>query len=287
MSGRTVLITGATGGIGRATAIALAAAGARLIFAVRDTAKGAALADQLGGKHVVRALDLSDLASVRRFAQNTNEPIDTLVNNAGVASSTLQRTNDGFELQFGTNHLGHFLLTTLLLPQITARVVTVASQAERASRIDLEDLNWDHREFRGGRAYADSKLANLLFTAELDRRLRDAGSPVQAMAAHPGLVVTAIYDDPQRRRRSVWDRLLPLAGQQPDQGALPVLLAITGDLPDAAFTGPRHLMHMRGGAQVIGRSARAKDLELARRLWTASEQMAGQGAATPPTAPVQ
>jgi NAD(P)-dependent dehydrogenase (short-subunit alcohol dehydrogenase family) len=287
MSGRTVLITGPTSGIGRATAIALAAAGARLVLAVRDTDKGAALAEELGGKHVVRALDLSDLASVRRFAQGTPEPIDTLVNNAGVASSTLQRTSDGFELQLGTNHLGHFLLTSLLLPQIKARVVTVASQAERASRLDLEDLNWQCREFRGGRAYADSKLANLLFTAELDRRLRTAGSPVQAMAAHPGLVVTAIYDDPQRRRRSVWDRLLPLAGQQPDQGALPVLLAITGDLPDAAFTGPRHLMHMRGGAQAIARSTRAKDPELARRLWTASEQLTGHGAAPVPTATAQ
>ncbi|MBF4993279.1 SDR family NAD(P)-dependent oxidoreductase [Arthrobacter gandavensis] len=281
MSGRTVLITGATSGIGRATAIALAAAGARLILAVRDTAKGEALARELGGKHEVRALDLADLASVRRFAQSTAEPIDTLVNNAGVASSTLQRTTDGFELQFGTNHLGHFLLTTLLLPQIAARVVTVASQAERASRLDLEDLNWEQRDFRAGRAYADSKLANLLFTAELDRRLRAAGSPVQAMAAHPGLVVTAIYDDPQRRRASVWDRLLPLAGQQPAQGALPVLLAVTGDLPDATFTGPRHLMHMRGGAQVIGRSRRAKDPVLSRRLWTASEQLTAQGTAAP------
>ena len=287
MAGRTVLITGATSGIGRATAVALAAAGARLVVAVRDTAKGAALAEELVGNHVVRALDLSNLASVRRFAQSTTEPIDTLVNNAGVASSTLQRTSDGFELQFGTNHLGHFLLTTLLLPQITTRVVTVASQAERASRLNLEDLNWHHREFRGGRAYADSKLANLLFTAELDRRLRQGGSPVQAMAAHPGLVVTAIYDDPQRRNRSVWDRLLPLAGQQPDQGALPVLLAITGDLPDAAFTGPRHLMHMRGGAQVIGRSARAKNPELARRLWTASEQLTGHGVVSPPTTRTQ
>ena len=110
---------------------------------------------------------------------------------------------------------------------------------------------------------------------------------MQAMAAHPGLVVTAIYDDPQRRNRSVWDRLLPLAGQQPDQGALPVLLAITGDLPDAAFTGPRHLMHMRGGAQVIGRSARAKNPELARRLWTASEQLTGHGVVSPPTTRTQ
>ncbi len=198
-----------------------------------------------------------------------------LVNNAGVASSTLQRTADGFELQLGTNHLGHFLLTNLLLPQVTSRVVTVASQAERASRLDVTDLNWHRRDFRAQRAYADSKLANLLFTAELDRRLREAGSPVRAMAAHPGLVVTAIYDDPQRTRPGLWDRLLPLVGQQADQGALPVLLAATGDLPSGTFTGPRHLLHMRGGAEVIGRSARAKDPALARGLWAASAQLTG------------
>lgn len=273
VSGTTVVLTGATSGIGRATAVALAATGAHLVLGVRDTDKGAALAAELPGAHEVRALDLADLASVRRFAERTIGPVDVLVNNAGVSSSTLQSTRDGFELQFGTNHLGHFLLTTLLLPHITGRVVTVASQAERASRLDLADLNWHRREFRGQRAYADSKLANVLFTAELDRRLRAAGSPVRAMAAHPGLVVTAIYDDPQRTRRGLWDRLLPVLGQQPDQGALPVLLAITGALPSGAFTGPRHLAHMRGGAQVIGRSARAKDPELAHGLWVASEQL--------------
>jgi NAD(P)-dependent dehydrogenase (short-subunit alcohol dehydrogenase family) len=227
------------------------------VLAVRDTGKGAALADELSGEHEVRALDLADLASVRRFAEQTTGPVDVLVDNAGVSSSTLQRTRDGFELHFGTHHLGHFLLTTLLLPQITGRVVTVASQAERAGRLDLADVNRHHREFLGQRAYADSELANLLFTAELDRRLRAAGSPVQAMAAHPGLVVTAIHDDPQRTRRGLWDRLLPVLEQQPDHGALPVLLAVTGTLPSGAFTGPRHLAHMRGGAQVIGRSARA------------------------------
>jgi NAD(P)-dependent dehydrogenase (short-subunit alcohol dehydrogenase family) len=284
VNGTTIVITGATSGIGRATATALAAAGARIVLAVRDTDKGRAVAATLprpadgAGQHRVQALDLADLSSVSRFAaqmQDSGEVIDILINNAGVSSSRLAHTADGFEVQLGTNHLGHFALTTLLLPLITTRVVTLASQAERASRLDLDDLQWRRRPNNAARAYADSKLANLLFTAELDRRLRAEGSAVRALAAHPGLVTTAIYDDPHRTRRGVWDRLLPVLGQDAEHGALPVLLATTGDLPGGTFTGPRHLAHMRGGAQVIGRSARAKNPELARGLWQASEQLIG------------
>ncbi|WP_111768487.1 SDR family NAD(P)-dependent oxidoreductase [Nakamurella deserti] len=273
--GRTVMITGATSGIGRATAVALADRGARIVLAVRDTVKGERVAAALPGAegtHLVRELDLADLGSVRRFAAGFAGPVDVLVNNAGVSAQRLQRTVDGHELQFGVNHLGHFLLTALLLPQIAGRVVTVASQAERMARPDLDDVDWRRRPFDGSRAYADSKLANLLFTMELDRRLRASGSPVRALAAHPGLVVTAIYDHPAGHRPGVWDRLLPMVGQEPEAGALPVLLAVAGDLPGGTFTGPRHLMHMRGGATVIGRSARAKDVELAASLWTLSEQ---------------
>jgi NAD(P)-dependent dehydrogenase (short-subunit alcohol dehydrogenase family) len=276
LAGRTILITGATSGIGRSTAAAVAARGARVVLAVRDIDKGRRVAAELPGAvgtHVVRALDLADLASVRRFADETTEQIDVLVNNAGVSASTLGRTHDGFEMQFGTNHLGHFLLTTLLLPRITSRVVTVSSQAERMGRLDLDDLDWRTRPYKGGRAYADSKLANLAFTLELDRRLRQAGSPVRALAAHPGIVVTPIYDRPAGKRPGVWDVLLPVMGQGPDQGALPVLLAITGDLPGGSFTGPEHLFHMRGGAQVITASARAKDTTLQADLWAASEAM--------------
>lgn len=284
VSGTTIVITGATSGIGRATATALAAAGARIVLAVRNTDKGRAVAATLArpadgaGQHRVQALDLADLSSVSRFAaqmQDSGEVIDILINNAGVSSSRLARTADGFEVQVGTNHLGHFALTTLLLPQITARVVTVSSQAERMGRLDLDDLQWQRRPYNAARAYADSKLANLLFTAELDRRLRAEGSAVRALAAHPGLVTTAIYDDPHRTRRGLWDRLVPVLGQDAEHGALPVLMAATGDLPGGTFTGPRHLAHMRGGAQVIGRSARAKDPELARALWQASEQLTG------------
>lgn len=270
------MITGATSGIGRATAVALAGRGARIVMAVRDTAKGERVADALPGArggHLVRELDLADLGSVRRFAAGFGEPVDVLVNNAGVSVQQLQRTVDGHEVQFGVNHLGHFLVTTLLLPQITGRVVTVASQAERMARLELDDVDWRRRPFNGSKAYADSKLANLLFTLELDRRLRESGSEVRALAAHPGLVVTAIYDHPAGHRPGVWDRLLPVLGQQPEAGALPVLLAATGDLPGGTFTGPRHLMHLRGGATVIGRSARAKDADAAARLWALSEQM--------------
>jgi NAD(P)-dependent dehydrogenase (short-subunit alcohol dehydrogenase family) len=221
----------------------------------------------------VRHLDLADLASVRRFADETTEGIDVLVNNAGVSESTLRRTRDGFESQFGTNHLGHFLLTTLLLPRITSRVVTVSSQAERMGRPDLTDLNWRSRPYAGGRAYADSKLANLLFTLEVDRRLREAGSPVRALAAHPGLVVTPIYDRPEGTKRGFWDLVLPVLGQGPDAGALPLLHAIAADLPGGTFTGPQHMFHMRGGAQTITASARAKDTALQADLWAASDEL--------------
>lgn len=274
--GRTMLITGATSGIGRATAAAVAVRGARVVLAVRDTARGQTVADSLAPAsqpHVVRELNLASLASVRRFAAETAEPIDVLVNNAGVSSSTLQYTTDGFELQIGTNHVGHFVLTTLLLPQVTSRIVTLASQAERMARLDLDDLSWQRRPYDGGQAYADSKLANLLFTLELNRRLRDAASPVRAMAAHPGLVATAMYDRPAGQKPGIWDRLMPIIGQSPDAGALPVLHAATAELPSGTFTGPRHLFHMRGGAEVINRSARARDADLAARLWTTTEKL--------------
>jgi NAD(P)-dependent dehydrogenase (short-subunit alcohol dehydrogenase family) len=276
LAGRTILITGATSGIGRATAAAVADRGARVILAVRNVDKGQrAAADFAGGAafHTARQLDLANLDSVRRFADATTEPIDVLVNNAGVSNATLVRTDDGFESQFGTNHLGHFLLTNLLLPQIASRVVTVSSQAERMGRLDLSDLNWRTRTYAGGRAYADSKLANLLFSLELDRRMRTAGSPVRAIAAHPGLVVTSIYDRPAGQKPGLWDRLLPLLGQGPDKGALPVLLAMSEDVPGGTFTGPEHLFHMRDGAQVIKSSAASKNETLATDLWSASEEL--------------
>lgn len=273
LAGRTAIVTGASSGIGQAVARRLAAAGAHVVLAVRDERKGAAVAADLPGRTEVRPLDLGDLASIRRFADDWVGPIDLLINNAGVYARSLRRTTDGFELDFGTNHLGHFALTTLLLGRITGRVVTVASQAERAARLDLEDANWERRPYDPARAYNDSKLANLLFTAELDRRLRASGSTARAMAAHPGLVTTAMYDKPADARPGLFDRLLPVLGQDADHGALPLLYAATEDVPGGAFAGPQHLLHMRGGAQPIGRSARASDPALAARLWQLSEVM--------------
>ena len=276
LTGQTVLITGASSGIGRATAVAAADAGARVLLAVRDRNRGAAVAQTLRGglsEHAVVEVDLADLDSICRGAASVTEPVDILVNNAGVSSPTLQHTADGFEMQFGTNHLGHFAWTALLLPRVRSRIVTVASQAERASRLDLDDVNWARRAYNPARAYADSKMANLLFTFELARRLATANSPVTAFAAHPGLVTTAIYDRDPGTRPGVWDRLVPVLGQSPQAGALPVMLAATGELPAGSFTGPRHLFHMRGGAQVIRASKRARAAGVAQRLWDVSEDM--------------
>ncbi len=251
--------------------------GARVVLAVRDAGKGQAAAAAMPGVTEVRRLDLASLESVRAFAAGQDGPVDLLINNAGVSVPSLARTADGFEMKFGTNHLGHFALTGLLLGQLTGRVVTVASQAERLGRLDLDDLNWERRPYAPARAYNDSKLANLLFTAELQRRLAAAGSPVLANAAHPGLVRTGIYqhDGPRRPADLLWALAIRLAGQDPAHGALPSLYAAVADIPGDSFVGPSHLLHMRGAPQLIDRSDAARDPDLARRLWDASEQLTG------------
>ena len=271
LTGRTFVVTGGTSGIGRATAQALGAAHARVVLAVRDPARGAAVASAIPGETIVRPLDLADLESVRRFAGEWEGPIDVLVNNAGVSVPTRQRTADGFEMQFGTNHLGPFALTNLLLPRITGRVVSLSSQAERTAKLDLDDLNGDRAPYRESRAYATSKLANVMFTAELQRRLTAAGSAVTTAAAHPGLVATAMTG----RTTGLTGAIVRYLAQSPEDGALPVLLAATGDLPGDSFTGPRRFLHMRSGAELIGRSKRAADPALAARLWEESEKMTG------------
>jgi len=277
MAGATAIVTGANSGIGQAAAHVLAAAGVRVVFAVRDTDKGKAAAAATPGVTEVRELDLADLDSVRAFAAGWDGPIDLLINNAGVSPPSLTRTADGFESQFGTNHLGHFALTNLLLEHITGRVVTVASRAERVARLDFDDLNWEHRPYKPFRAYGDSKLANLLFTAELHRRLTAAGSNVLATAAHPGLVATNMYrhDGPRRPSELLSAVAVRLLAQDADHGALPVLYAAIADVPGNGFAGPGHFAHMRGAPQLIDRSAAAQDPDLARRLWTASERLTG------------
>ncbi|MEU8819339.1 oxidoreductase [Actinoplanes sp. NPDC048796] len=271
LAGRTAIVTGANSGVGLATSRALAAAGARVVLAVRDTGKGDAAARTITGSTEVRRLDLADLSSVRAFADAWSAPIDLLINNAGITARELRRTADGFESQFGTNHLGPFALTNLLLPQVTGRVVNLSSQAERMGRLDLDDPNDERHPYQQSPAYNRSKLANLLFTAELQRRLDATGSPVRAMAAHPGLVRTEIYTEAGPISRFIVRTL----GQSPEQGALPVLYAATADLPGDSFTGPSRFAHMIGEPELINRSATARDEQLAARLWSVSEKLTG------------
>jgi NAD(P)-dependent dehydrogenase (short-subunit alcohol dehydrogenase family) len=277
MNGRTVIVTGANSGIGRAAAHALAAAGARVVLAVRSPEKGEKAAAHMDGDTEVRALDLASLASVHEFADSWDGgEIDVLINNAGVMVPPLSRTAEGFELQFGTNHLGHFALTNLLLEQITGRVVTVSSTAHRMGRIDFEDLNWERRSYRAWSAYGQSKLANLLFTAELQRRLTEAGSPVLAMAAHPGYTATNLQFHSGKKLQDWVSRLgNAVLAQGEDGGALPTLYAATADVPGNSFAGPSGLMESRGPAKLVGRTAQAKDPDVARRLWDVSEELTG------------
>jgi NAD(P)-dependent dehydrogenase (short-subunit alcohol dehydrogenase family) len=197
VTGKTVIVTGSNGGIGFATAKTLAERGARVVLAVRYSAKGEQAAKAIRGVTEVRKLDLASLDSVRSFASAWNGSIDILINNAGISAPTLGRTADGFELQFGTNHLGPFALTNLLLSNVVGRVVTVGSRAEQMGRIYFDDLNWKRTRYNQFRSYANSKLANLLFTAEFQRRLSASGSRSIATVAHPGLVSHTSMTNPR------------------------------------------------------------------------------------------
>ncbi|MGW0432060.1 oxidoreductase [Micromonospora sp. NPDC003197] len=273
LTGRTVVVTGANSGIGRATAHALAAAGARVVLAVRDVVKGRAAAATMTGEVDVRQLNLADLASVREFATDITEPIDVLINNAGVMLPPIGRTTDNFELQFGTNHLGHFALTNLLLPHIRGRVVAVASHVHRMGKIDFDDLNWERRAYRPLPAYAQSKLANLLFTSELQRRLTEVGSPVLATAAHPGVVSTKLLEDP--KSGPLRAAIVGKFAHDDDGAALPTLYAAVADIPGASYAGPSGFLQGRGAPKLVGRSRAARDETVARRLWTVSEELTG------------
>ncbi|MEU8499832.1 oxidoreductase [Streptomyces lavendulae] len=276
-AGRTVVVTGATSGLGAVTARELARAGAHVVLAVRDTARGERLAATLTGSVEVRPLDLADLSSVRAFAAGWDRPLDVLVNNAGVMAIPEARTADGFEMQLGTNHLGPFALTNLLLPYLTDRVVTVASNAHRRPGVDIDfdDIN-SERAYSPWRAYQQSKLANLLFTRELQRRLSESGSPVTAHAVHPGYAATSLQGrsagTAQRLMLAVTNRLM---AQSDAMGALPTLYAATQPLPGDSYTGPDGRGELRGHPGPARRSPHAEDDLRASRLWDLSERLTG------------
>ncbi len=276
-AGRTVIITGANSGLGAVTARELARNGATIIMAVRNTDMGEAAARQMSGPKTgqveVRRLDLQDLSSVRQFADGIDKA-DILINNAGVMAVPYSVTVDGFESQIGTNHLGHFALTNLLLPKLSDRVVSVSSMAHWPGRISLDDLNWKTRRYRPWLAYSQSKHANLLFTSELQRRLGAAGSSLRALAAHPGYSHTNLQGATGRR---LSDALMSAATRvvatDADFGARQTLYAASQDLPGNTFVGPR--FGNLGRTQPVGRSRAAQNSATATALWELSEQLTG------------
>jgi NAD(P)-dependent dehydrogenase (short-subunit alcohol dehydrogenase family) len=276
LHGQTVVVTGANSGIGRVTAKALAAAGASVTLAVRNIDKGRQAAAGMAGTVDVRPLDLTELASVEAFAAGWRGDLDILIDNAGIMATPLGRTRDGFELQIGTNHLGHFALTNRLLPHITNRVVVVSSSLHRRGRIDLDDLNWERRRYRAWPAYGQSKLANLLFVLELQRRLDAIESPVVALAAHPGYASTNLQAATSSRlQRLAMKASNALFAQSDEMGALPTLYAATQDLPGRTFVGPGGFREVRGSPMVVAPAGAALDGDMARRLWDLSERLTG------------
>jgi len=275
-TGRVALVTGANSGIGFETARVLAAKGAHVVLACRNEAKAEAARAGIKGDVSVLPLDLANLASVRDAAerfQSEHDRLDLLVNNAGImAPPKRELTADGFESQFGTNHLGHFALTGLLLKMLLAtdgsRVVTVSSSFHRRGQIRMEDLQAED-PYSGFGAYGQSKLANLLFTYRLQRMLFDGGSATIATAAHPGWTMTGLQRGPMR-----WAGVL--LAQRPATGALPTLLAATGlNVSGGDYYGPRGLGGMRGHPKLVHSSDRSHDFEMADRLWAASEALTG------------
>ena len=273
--GRRFVVTGASAGLGLETARVLAGLGAHVVLAVRTPAKGEAAAAAMPGSVEVRRLDLTDLASVREFADGVG-PVDVLINNAGVLAVPYALTVDGFETHLATNHLGHFALTNLLLPRLTDRVVVVGSDAHRRGDLDLTDLQWDRRPYSAWGAYGASKLAELLFLAELQRRLTAAGSTLRATGAHPGSTVTDITSHTGSRFKTwvgSWGH--QLVGMPAWKGALTTLYAATMDVPGNTFIGPGGRREMKGWPTGVGRSRQAADPDLAKALWVCSEELTG------------
>jgi len=277
LTGSTYVVTGANSGLGLETARKLAHAGGHVVLAVRDTDRGTTAAKSIEGSTEVRELDLADLSSVRSFAAAWDGPLRALVNNAGIMMVAEGRTADGFERQIGINHFGHFALTNLLLRHITDRVVTVSSSLHKGRQISFDDVDLNG-VYKPTRAYQQSKLANLLFTSELQRRLTKAGSSVRATAAHPGYSATSLQSHhASRLMTAVLAIGNKVVATSAEFGSRPTVEATVGDVPGDTFVGPTKFGGTRGAPGAVARSQEAQDGAAALTLWELSEERTGVG----------
>jgi len=280
--GKVVIVTGASSGLGYETAKVLTSKNATVIVAVRNEQKGNAAIEKIKLENPnadihLMLLDLANLASVHGFAKNFKEKykkLDVLINNAGVMTPPYSKTKDGFELQFGTNHLGHFALTGLLIDLIKAtansRIVNVSSIAHKIGKLNFEDLNWENRVYKKNRSYGDSKLANLYFTKELQKRLNNQSSEVIVASAHPGGTATDLA------RHSLFYRMLNAIAQTSQMGALPTLYAaVAPGVQSNDYFGPGGFQEFRGYPKKVTPASHAQKDEVAEKLWRISESMTG------------
>jgi NAD(P)-dependent dehydrogenase (short-subunit alcohol dehydrogenase family) len=273
MTGRTVLITGGGSGIGLVAAREFGRVGARVVLGVRSPDKARRAVTGMTGDIEVRHLDVSDLGSVRGFADAWTGDLDILINNAGVMDIPAARTPDGLDRQTATNYTGPFVLTNLLLPQLTDRVVSVTSQLHRLSRLDVADFDWRARPYHPMNAYRDSKLALVLFSLELQRRLTASGSPLRSVLAHPGIATTSLAAHSSANVVNRFGFLL----NDPEHGALPLLYAATQDLPGNAYVGPDGLGGVKGYPTVRSPGKVGRDQARAADLWRATAALTGVG----------
>lgn len=277
LTGKTIIVTGATAGLGEVTTRELARAGAHLIMAVRNEHKAADLVRDIGlvkGRIEIHHLDIADLESIRQFGRTWSDPIDVLINNAGIMQVPLAYTGDGLELQMATNYFGAFALTKLLLPHITDRVVSLSSQLHRTGHVRLDDLDWKTRKYDDLAAYADSKLAVVLFSNELQRRLKASGSPVRSIAAHPGIARTTLASHAGGLTGRI-NYLGPMLNTV-EQGALPTLYAATQDVPGGSYVGPDGFASIKGYPKIRQPSRTARNENLAHDLWEKTNKIVGK-----------
>ncbi|SEH70396.1 NADP-dependent 3-hydroxy acid dehydrogenase YdfG [Mycolicibacterium rutilum] len=279
LSGQRIIVTGATNGVGLATATALARAGAHVVLAVRNLELGAQRAAEMGGDTSVLRLDLADQSSVRAFPELLDGDVDILINNAGVVAQKRAETVDGFENTLGTNFLGPFALTNLLFPRVRSQIINVGSDAHKRATIDFDDPHLRWAKWSAFPAYARSKLAVMLWGLELDRRLREADSPVRSYLTHPGWVASNLSNVSEKPVMAALHTVVKASAivlaNDTDAGAAPTLYCMTEPIPPGSYVGIDSRLGLKGAPTLSGRAAAACDYEDARRLWEFAEKETG------------